>query len=1460
MGEVITYTLTATFPEGKTGSVALVDSETDADGILTLLDGEVVSVGGQLSSTGTLEVGDTVSASGGTVTFDFGTVTNTTTGATGNGTAEDQVVVQVRAVVSADASNAAGDVLTNAGTLNYDASLSVSDTQDVTVVEPALSFAKKATSITGAGSVTADGDVTSADIGDVVTYQIVVSHDGTAAADTDTPAFNVLVSDTLPTVPDTAFVSTTSFSAGCSGATGTAAPGAGADVDFTVERIDVGDTCTVTYTATVQAGGAVGANAAALEFDTTPGTGDETPRTNSSVPDESASITLVQPVVGVAKQLTTAGAPNVAPNPDGTFDLTYEITVENLGDVGLTGVQVVENLAAEFPGLDVTVTALSATGTLTANTTADFETTDNLLVAASSTLPLGETETVTLTLTVDPDDNLGAYDNQVAASAQSPGGVAAPGDLSDNGSEPDADGDGNPNEADAGGADMNANSDENDPTPVVFAENPVIGVAKDVVVEGVTFAGVYTVRYEYVVENLGNVNLASVQLVDDLTQTFTDPPLPAGTTYTVTSVTAEAVAPTTSVTLTANTNFDGDPDAGQDELLDAGGSTLPVGAVNRVVVRLELDPADSDTIFINQATATAKGPNDSDTTDLSDEGGEPDADADGNPNEDNTDALDPDADSAENNATRLVLVEQPAIGVAKEAGTLTDNQDGSYTVPFTLTVRNYGNIDLVGVQLTDDLTEMFPGVDYSVSDLSASAGLSVNPDYTGGPADPNGTNLLTGTDTLFVNAGDGVTEGTVTFTVTLFPTTTSGDYVGQVEAAAQSPGGAATSDFSDDGTNPDPDGDSLPNEQATPYDADGNGTAGVNEGVVEDVDGDGIGDGETADENDPTPVSFVEQIALIGLAKDVVEPVTNNADGTYTFIYLLTVENLGGVELRNVSVTDDVDAVFGSALVRAEALDGTNAAGVTGLSANPGYDGVSDTEVLTTFSPPNQDQELAVGETGVVRLRVTVEPGTNLGPYLNSARATGTSPGGQTPTDLSDDGTDPDADGDGLGNEQATPYDANGDGTVGANEGVAEDTTGDDVGDGETADENDPTPVTFTEAPSPGVAKRFADLSALDPSNQPGVFEVVLELVVENLGDIEVRNVQVVDDLNAAFQVASGSTYQVTSLTSQKGLLTPVDSDTLNDTTGNSNLLVGADTLARGVSDTLTLRATVTPHDPGVDYENQATVTATSPAGALLSDLSDDGTDPDPDGDGEPSEGGEDDPTPFKFERPFIGLAKDAGVTNNGDGTYTVVYDLLLENLGDVTLDDLSITDDLSATFGGTLLSAQATDGLGSSTAKSLTANPAYDGVNVTEVLAAGQALESDIADTGTVTTQGRVSVAALVRPGGTLGPYLNSATARGTSPGGQTVKDISDNGSVPDEDGDGNADETQRRQRQPCQRLSRERPDARDLWAEPGHRLGKSCHRDDQPGRQLRRALYLHGGELRRRGALERANHRRLN
>ena len=89
---------------------------------------------------------------------------------------------------------------------------------------------------------------------------------------------------------------------------------------------------------------------------------------------------------------------------DKTLDVTYVIKVKNLGNDTLKMVQVVDNLTIPLPATYTIKSGPIATGSLTANTLYDGILDPNLLVASSSTLAPGQTETITFVLNITPNE------------------------------------------------------------------------------------------------------------------------------------------------------------------------------------------------------------------------------------------------------------------------------------------------------------------------------------------------------------------------------------------------------------------------------------------------------------------------------------------------------------------------------------------------------------------------------------------------------------------------------------------------------------------------------------------------------------------------------------------------------------------------------------------------------------------------------------------------------------------------------------------------------------------------------------------------------------------------------------------------------------------------------------------------------------------------------------------------
>ena len=136
-------------------------------------------------------------------------------------------------------------------------------------------------------------------------------------------------------------------------------------------------------------------------------------------------------------------------------------------------------------------------------------------------------------------------------------------------------------------------------------------------------------------------------------------------------------------------------------------------------------------------------------------------------------------------------------------------------------------------------------------------------------------------------------------------------------------------------------------------------------------------------------------------------------------------------------------------------------------------------------------------------------------------------------------------------------------------------------------------------------------------------------------------------------------------------------------------------------------------------------------------------------------------------ENPEIGLAKTTqSLLNNGDGTYTVTFLLTIENLGDVTLTDLSLKDDIVTQFSGLSPSTFiVTNG-------TLIGDSYWNGSGNRNILEVGQSLAP-----GAI---GNVSITFNLTPG-TITSVDNNATVTGTSPKGTDVSDVSTDGLNPD-------------------------------------------------------------------------------
>jgi len=138
-------------------------------------------------------------------------------------------------------------------------------------------------------------------------------------------------------------------------------------------------------------------------------------------------------------------------------------------------------------------------------------------------------------------------------------------------------------------------------------------------------------------------------------------------------------------------------------------------------------------------------------------------------------------------------------------------------------------------------------------------------------------------------------------------------------------------------------------------------------------------------------------------------------------------------------------------------------------------------------------------------------------------------------------------------------------------------------------------------------------------------------------------------------------------------------------------------------------------------------------------------------------------------DKPVIGLAKSVqSAVKAVNGSYDVTYILTVGNYGITDLNNISIKDNLAATFGGEQWQVKSIRTLGR-----LSVNNSYNGNGNTEMLASGNQLF-----VGQVEEIELVVSVTVLSSGNT---YLNRATASGTSITGASTTDQSTDGLKPD-------------------------------------------------------------------------------
>ncbi len=230
IGELVTYRVTITVPEGVTQTTQIVDT---LDSGLAFVDCQSITASGGVSTSvsggfAAICAAPTVTNSGRTVTFDFGNLTNANT----DNSAAETITMTYRVVVLNVSGNQSGTLLNNSARLSWSNGSSTASAANVTVIEPTIQISKSVSPAT-------------TDAGNTVTYTVVLTNPASGS----TSAFDVAWEDT---VQSSLTYQAGSLSASCSpGVSATTNDSSAPTLRAAVTQINPGQSCTLTYAATV---------------------------------------------------------------------------------------------------------------------------------------------------------------------------------------------------------------------------------------------------------------------------------------------------------------------------------------------------------------------------------------------------------------------------------------------------------------------------------------------------------------------------------------------------------------------------------------------------------------------------------------------------------------------------------------------------------------------------------------------------------------------------------------------------------------------------------------------------------------------------------------------------------------------------------------------------------------------------------------------------------------------------------------------------------------------------------------------------------------------------------------------------------------------------------------------------------------------------------------------------------
>ncbi len=384
IGEVVTYTLTITGPNGLLRDLSITDN-LDAGWIFN---NDTVFTGLSVSPTPTYGTND--GSAPVTVTWNFGDVEKSTEPAT--------LVYSV--TVANETATTTGDTMGNSASLTYhraDGSTAgpLTDSTSTGIVEPDLNLVKSIVS------------PPSNSIGSPVSYSLLLNHTSVSTAD----AYDVVISDTVPTTyldfttADNTALTITFTPAACASAINNSTP-ATDTVSISIAHLPIGCQAEVTFTARLKqeiTPGLLVSNSAGVGYSTLSGTPVEE---RSYTDNDSVSFTTSDP--DIEKVLDSSDVTQTTdPNLTIGETATYKVTV-HIPEGTTNTLQVIDTLPASMAyisGSAVVATTTDRTGTTIpvpaitedgANHRVTFDFTGPIIITDSD--PATEDDTFTITL------------------------------------------------------------------------------------------------------------------------------------------------------------------------------------------------------------------------------------------------------------------------------------------------------------------------------------------------------------------------------------------------------------------------------------------------------------------------------------------------------------------------------------------------------------------------------------------------------------------------------------------------------------------------------------------------------------------------------------------------------------------------------------------------------------------------------------------------------------------------------------------------------------------------------------------------------------------------------------------------------------------------------------------------------------------------------------------------------